>query len=495
MFRTLRARLILAFASVAILSLVVALVGFLYLIRDREISAARERVGVLVSPVAFQVQLKAQSGVSQQDIIDYLDEEAKDLQVRFLLLSTDSSQPTVLSDSSGQLTGKTLDLSSGDLHFSSTGPTGFGYISLQVAGTQQVIFQPSPFAPPQVRTVPSVVQTEYRVLMAVPEEDLTAVWAALAPRILLAAGAGLLLAVVLSIVIARSIVRPLGRMTRASEEMARGHYRQRIEVKGQDEVGRLAAAFNGMAEQVGHSDQMMRDLLANVAHELKTPLTSIQGFSQALTEGAVHTPQEYAQAARIINDEAERMRRLVEDLLYLSQIESGQVRMEHEPVDIGMLLRDSLERVERRALEGGQQLVLEMPARLPPVIGDERRLEQVVSNLLDNALRYTPRGGSVRLRGVQTGEQIEIAVLNSGSYIPPEDLPRVFERFYRVERARSGRNGGLGLAIAAEVVAAHGGQIDASSSPDRGTEFRVTLPVASATALVNRVPEHVLARR
>ncbi|HVC31525.1 MAG TPA: ATP-binding protein, partial [Steroidobacteraceae bacterium] len=258
---------------------------------------------------------------------------------------------------------------------------------------------------------------------------------------------------------------------------------QRIEVKGADEVGRLAAAFNGMAEQVGHSDQMMRDLLANVAHELKTPLTSIQGFSQALTEGAVRTPDEYAQAARIINFEAERMRRLVEDLLYLSQIESGQVRMEHEPVEIGTLLRNSLERVEHRALDGGQELVLDLRNGLPPVIGDERRLEQVVSNLLDNALRYTPRGGVVRLRAALVANQIEVSVHNTGSYIPPEELSRIFERFYRVERARSGRNGGLGLAIVSEVVAAHSGRIEARSSPDDGTEFRVTLPVAAPLLL------------
>lgn len=478
MVRTLRAKLILAFASVTLISLLVALVGFLYLIRDREISAARERVGVLVTPVAFQVQLKAQAGVSQQDIVDYLNEEARLLQVRFLLLSTDSPQPIVLNDSSGQLTGKTLDLSTAGLRFSPSGPASFGYISVQVAGTQQVIFQPA-FGPAEVLQRPVLSQTEYRVLMAIPQEDLTAVWAALAPRILLAAGAGLLLAVILSVIIARSIVRPLSRMTRASEEMARGHYKQRIEAKGTDEVGRLAAAFNGMAEQVGHSDQMMRDLLANVAHELKTPLTSIQGFSQALTEGAVRSPEEYAQAARIINVEAERMRRLVEDLLYLSQIESGQVRMEHEPVDIGMLLRDALERVERRALEGGQNLALDLQTGLPPVVGDERRLEQVVSNLLDNALRYTPRGGAIRVRASLAGNQIEIAVHNSGSYIPPEGLQRVFERFYRVERARSGRNGGLGLAIASEVVAAHGGHIEARSSPTEGTEFRVTLPAAA----------------
>lgn len=480
MFHTLRTKLVLAFASATVLALLVALVGFLYLVRDREISAARERVGQLVDPVAWHVQVLAGNGASETQIAQYLDERARTLQVRFLLLNTNSK---VLSDSGGQLTGQTIDLSRrNDLRFSRTGGAGFAFVSYQVAGTREILFQPSPFVPPTLVSVPSLVPTEYRILMAVPEEDLTAVWKQLAPRILLAAGAGLALAFLLSWLIARSIVRPLARMTQASEEMARGHYHQRIDTRGRDEVARLASAFNDMAHQVDRSNQMMRDLLANVAHELKTPLTSIQGFSQALAEGAVQGPDEYAQAGRIINDEAERMRRLVEDLLYLSQIESGQVQMEHELVHVDALLYDSVERVQRRALTGGQQLRVETAQGLPPVVGDKRRLEQVISNLLDNALRHTPPGGLISLRAALRERQIEITVANSGSYIPPAELPRVFERFYRVDRARSGRNGGLGLAIVSEIVAAHAGQISAASSQEAGTAFHVTLPAAQTSA-------------
>lgn len=478
MVRTLHTKLILAFASVTFLSLFVALAGFLFLIRDREIAAARERMGQLVVPIAAQVQQWAQAGADEPAIASYLNEQARSLDVRFLLLDARSQ---VLNDTGGQLDGQTVDLSKrSDLRFSHTGSTGFSFTSYEIAGTRQVLFQPSPYLPLRSATIPNIVPTQYQILMAVPAENLTAVWIQLAPRILVAAGAGLLLAVVLSLLIARSIVRPLARMTLASEEMARGHYHQRIDVRGRDEVGRLAAAFNGMAQQVSHSDQMMRDLLANVAHELKTPLTSIQGFSQALTEGAVHSPEEYARAARIINAEAERMRQLVEDLLYLSQIDSGQVRMTREPVDVSTLFYASLERIARRAEDGHKQLELDLPSGLPLVAGDERRLEQVLGNLLDNALRYTPNGGEIRLRAVSRGGFVEIAVRNSGSYIPPEHLSRVFERFYRVERSRGGPNGGLGLAIASEIVAAHSGRIEVSSSLDDGTEFRFTLPIASA---------------
>src|SRR6266567_3851008 len=434
MFRTLRTRLILAFASVTLISLLVALVGFLYLIRDREVGAARERVGQLVDPVAWYVQNLAQEGATEQEIAQYLDERAHTLQVRFLLLDSDSK---ILQDSGRQLAGQRLDVSRQTNLRLSGGQRGFAFVTQEVAGTRQVLFQPSPFVPLQLVTIPNVVPTSYRILMLVPEQNLSEVWSQLAQRILLAAGAGLLLTVLLSILIARSIVRPLARMTRASEEMARGHYEQRIDSRRKDEVGRLAAAFNAMAAEVSHSDKMMRDLLANVAHELKTPLTSIQGFSQALNEGAVHSQEEYERAARIINEEADRMRRLVEDLLYLSQIESGQVSMEHRQVNVRSLLYNSLERISRRAAEGGQILELAAPEGLPPITGDERRLEQVLGNLLDNALRYTPRGGYIRLEARRDADRVEVSVRNTGSYIPLADQNRVFERFYRVERSRS----------------------------------------------------------
>jgi signal transduction histidine kinase len=478
MFLTLRTRLILAFASVTLVSLLVALVGFLFLIRDREVNAARERIGQLVDPVALSVESLAEQGATEQDIARYLDERAQTLQVRFLLLDSNSA---ILQDSGRQLAGQTLDMSKQSNMRLSGGQNGFAFVTQEVNGTRQVLFQPSPFVPLQLLTVPNIVPTRYQILMLVPEQNLSSVWRELAQRTLVAAAAGLLLTVALSALISRSIVRPLARMTQASEEMARGHYQQRIESTRRDEVGRLAAAFNAMAAQVNHSDQMMHDLLANVAHELKTPLTSIQGFSQALTEGAVRSQDDYARAGRIINEEADRMRRLVEDLLYLSQIESGQVGVDRAPVDVRSLLYNSLERVSRRAAQGGQILELAVSDGLPPITGDERRLEQVLGNLLDNALRYTPRDGTIRLGARLESGRVAISVHNTGSYIPPEDRSRVFERFYRVERSRSGRNGGLGLAIVSEIVAAHGGMVEVDSSLNEGTEFKLTLPITSPT--------------
>jgi two-component system sensor histidine kinase ResE len=230
---------------------------------------------------------------------------------------------------------------------------------------------------------------------------------------------------------------------------------------------------------VSGSQQMMRDLLANVSHELKTPLTSIQGFSQALEEGAITSSDEYRDAGRIINEETQRMRQLIDDLLELSRLESGQAVVQREPVDLEHLLRDCAKRFEWQLRESAMEMRLDVPA-LPSVHGDERRLEQAFANLIDNAVRHTPQGGAVSVRAEAQNGLVRVAVHNTGSYIPPEELPRVFERFYQVARHRSrgtAGGGGLGLAIANEVVQAHRGSIAATSDRDAGTEFVVTLPL------------------
>jgi two-component system sensor histidine kinase ResE len=233
-----------------------------------------------------------------------------------------------------------------------------------------------------------------------------------------------------------------------------------------------------MSRQVSRSHQSMRDLLANVSHELRTPLTSIQGFSQALEDGEMASPDESKEAGRIINEEAQRMRRLVDDLIELSRLESGQIAIDREPVDLTDLLQDCGRRYERQARDGGASLSLDVP-ELPDVSGDGRRLDQVFSNLIENAVRHTPSGGSVNVRAAAQNGVVRVAVHNTGSFIPPDDLPRVFERFYQLDpnRTRVSGGAGLGLAIASEVIQAHQGEIHASSDAETGTEFEVTLPL------------------
>ena len=476
MFRTLRIKLAVAFAMITLLSIVAVGAGSLFLLRDHEIKSATQRTGDLLPPEAQQIGMLASRGVSQVRIDGYLRQRADQLHVRFILLDGDSQ---VLLDTDGKQSGTFTKLAAGKSGRNL--PNSYHVTAYQEGPEHYVLFtQPSGALTLQGQR--TVIPTQFNLLMLVPETSITSAWTDLAPRLITAGGVALVASLGLALLIARSISRPLAGITRASEAMARGNYEQQIPVKGRDEIARLARSFNGMAAQVSGSDRMMRDLLANVAHELKTPLTSIQGFSQALADGTLQTPDEHSTAARIINDESERMRRLVNDLLYLSQIESGQIPLELQPTDVGMLLNESAERVHWQLSGSDKRMITESAEGLPPVSADPRRMEQVIANLLDNAMRYTPDGGEVRLSATQFDEgHVRIDVHNSGSYIAPVDLDRIFERFYQVDRSRrrNGHNGGLGLAIARQIVTALGGQISARSDPKTGTTFSVSLPIAS----------------
>jgi two-component system sensor histidine kinase ResE len=241
-----------------------------------------------------------------------------------------------------------------------------------------------------------------------------------------------------------------------------------------------------MARQVSGSDRSMRDFLANVSHELKTPLTSIQGFSQAMLDGTIDATDGARRAAEIINEETVGMRRLVEDLLTLSKIESGQIVMRDEVVDVDRLVAEAMRRAERRAEGSNVRVSVESYAGAA-VRGDEHWLGQVFTNLVDNAFKHTPPSGRITLRAGIEGNQVVLSCHNTGSYIPSEDLPRVFERFFQVDRSRSARTqgSGLGLAIVREVVQAHGGSVEAESHPTFGTTFRVRLPLHT---LLERTP-------
>ncbi|MGH2607339.1 MAG: sensor histidine kinase, partial [Anaerolineales bacterium] len=225
--------------------------------------------------------------------------------------------------------------------------------------------------------------------------------------------------------------------------------------------------------------QAQRDFVANVSHELKTPLTSIQGFAQAILEGAVHDAEGLRRAARVIHEESDRLRRLVEDLLDLARLDARQVSFVRAPLDLRGLLSSVLERISLRAAEKGVRLENELPS-YPSMVGDGDRLAQVFTNLLDNAVKFTPAGGSVRLRGETSGGWATVHVEDMGPGIPADELSRIFERFYQMDKARRGGEGrgvGLGLAISREIVQAHGGRLTAQSRPGEGSRFTVELPV------------------
>ncbi len=290
-----------------------------------------------------------------------------------------------------------------------------------------------------------------------------------------------LLAVVLALGLAwwlsRWISRPLHHTAEAARALAQGHY-QPVPEGGPQEARMLAQAFNDMARRVEASQRSQRDFVANVSHELKTPLTSIQGFAQAIVDGTARDPESIRDAARIIADEAARMHRLVLTLLDLARLDAGTADLQRETVDVGALLRAVITRFQPQAERAQIRLVLEAEDGLT-ITGDGDRLAQVFTNLLDNALKHTPQG-EVRVQARRTPEGVEIRVQDTGEGIAPDMLPRIFERFYRGDKARSGgENAGLGLAIALEIVRAHGGEITAESAPGHGSTFVVKLPLQS----------------
>ena len=486
---SLRARLILAFAAIIFLTLVLVGIGFVFIIRQYQDQRELLRVGTVIGPIMGQARQLDAQGRSLEEARDFLDRQADDLDVRLVLIRAGN----IVYDSGETLLSRRIDVQAAE----PLGPLQRWRLvvapGVEDPRLRFIFLQPGGGGagagdrpPPRPGNVTLAVVHEPPTVLSVLRE--------MAPRLTLAAFVSLSASIVVAWLLAASIARPLARMTRAAEDMALGRYGHEIEARGEDEVGRLSAAFNMMMREVARSHRTLRDFVANVSHDLRTPLTSIQGFSQAMVDGALRTPEDYAEAGRVINEEAERMRRLVEDLLELSKIESGQVRLDLRPCDLEMLAHQAAERAERRAEEQGVTLALAVE-EAPEVRADGRWVERAVDNLLDNALKHTPAHGCVTIAtgmmtvppgaqvmspvGRRTGGFGYIAVHNSGSFIPPSDQPRVFERFYQLDKARStsGAGSGLGLAIAQEIIQAHGGWIHVQSSRAGGTEFSILLPL------------------
>ena len=285
------------------------------------------------------------------------------------------------------------------------------------------------------------------------------------------------LAVALGLMLGWQIVRPLRLLSASAHRLAAGDLSHRVSVRSRDELGELASSFNHMAASLESNEQTRRDLMADVAHELRTPLAIIEGTADGILDGVFEaTPEQ----VRIIKEETGTLAKLVNDLRELSLAEAGQLTLDRQPAHVEELLQQAAQAAGQMARERGLSLKVEVETPLPLVLVDGRRVLQVLGNLLSNAVRHTPAGGQVKLSAQRTGTgQLVISVADTGEGIPAEDLPRVFERFYRADRSRSRRSGGtgLGLAIARQLVEAHGGRIWVESELGEGSEFSFTLPV------------------
>jgi two-component system sensor histidine kinase BaeS len=284
-----------------------------------------------------------------------------------------------------------------------------------------------------------------------------------------------LASVFLGVLLARSLTRPLRELTEATKKVAKGDLEQQVPIRSKDELGELAASFNQMSSDLAQSRDLRRQMTADIAHELRTPLTVVLGHTEALSEGQL--PPD-AETFEIIYDETKRLNRLVEDLRTLSLSDAGELHLNRHRTSPGDLLERAAAARKSEAKAKDITLQIESAVELPDVNIDPDRMTQVLVNLLDNALRYTPAGGSISLAAQLIQEGVAIIVKDTGPGIPPEDLSHLFERFYRGDKSRQREEGGtgLGLAIAKSLVENQGGQIRVESQLGEGATFIIELP-------------------
>jgi signal transduction histidine kinase len=299
-------------------------------------------------------------------------------------------------------------------------------------------------------------------------------------RPILQAGAiALLLSLIFAFALSRWVADPLQQVVVAahrypSEEM------EPVSPRGPREVQDLTRAFNSMVGRVHASQKSQREFVANVSHELKTPLTSVQGFAQAILDDTASTPEARKQAAQIIYDESGRMHRMALDLLDLARLEAGTADLQMSDVDLKVLLQGIVDKFTPQAQKANVALRMDVSTDLPAVTGDGDRLAQVFTNLVDNALKFTPPNGTITLSARKVEREVEASVTDTGIGVNGEALPHLFDRFYQADPSRAGgekHGAGLGLAIVKEIVEAHGGKIGVRSRVGQGTTFEIRLPL------------------
>jgi len=295
--------------------------------------------------------------------------------------------------------------------------------------------------------------------------------------LLLGGSVAIAIALLLTFVLSRRMTSPIGALAKAARRLGRGDLSQRVQLQGEGEVAALAQAFNSMAADLEHAEQLRRNLVADAAHELRTPLSNIQGYLEAIRDGVIKPD---AATIHSLNEEAVLLSRLVNELQELSLAEAGELKLVYQAEDITKLVKQAVTPWQPQLAAKEISLSLDLPDNLPLVNIDWQRVNQVLHNLLENAVAYTHKGGTINVAAITQGDWVEVSVSDTGEGIPAEDLPHIFERFYRVDKSRARATGGsgLGLTIAKRLVEAHGGKSTVQSKLGKGSRFSFTLPIA-----------------
>ncbi len=284
-------------------------------------------------------------------------------------------------------------------------------------------------------------------------------------------------ALIMTFFLSRRILAPVKALTSAARHLGHGDFSQRVQVRDRSELGELAETFNSMAGDLERAEQLRQNMVADVAHELRTPLSNIKGYLEALRDGVIEPDTDTVLS---LDEEATLLSRLVDDLQELSLAEAGELKLLCQTEDITELIKQTVAGMQAQATAKGLLVSIDLPDKLPPVNIDSHRISQVMRNLLENAVAHTASGDAITVTVRQKDNYLEVAVTDTGQGIPAEDLPNIFERFYRVDKSRARATGGtgLGLTIAKRLIEAHSGKIEAQSEPGKGSRFSFTIPVA-----------------
>lgn len=482
---SLRARMIASHATVIVVALAIVLVISAAWLRRNEREAQIGELRDLAVPLLVESRLitRDRPGTIREEVAaDLFIRQAQDIGLRILVLDPDGF---VLFDTevARSLAGETLTPYAGAIgRVAAVADARDGFFSVSLRGRnrpREELFRDQVVLIAANGQLPNA-GGEASVLMLVEPSRTAGVVARFLPPLLLALALALLVALATGYLMSRRLAAPVTRLTAAAQSMAGGDLEQRVPIEGPAEIGQLAASFNAMSHRVATSDRAQRTLLADVSHELRTPLTNVDGYVQALRDGMFRTDSERSAALQTISAEAARMKTLLNEILELARLESGQATLSLRSVDIGQVLEDVARRFASRAEEQEIALQVETSARTT-IQADHDRLHRVLDNLVTNALRHTKPGGQITLAahpaasGVSDPRHARIIVRDTGTGIPPDRLSTIFDRFVRASDVDQGF--GLGLPIARQLVELHGGTIAIDSQVGQGTTVTIDLPI------------------